>query len=227
MPRQRRSDLPDGEYHISTRGVDETMVFRDDGDRLLFLFLLMRAAERFHWELVAYCLMGTHYHILLRTTREQLSAGMHFVNFRYAQAFNEKYDRHGHLWGDRFKSRLVESEDHHRKACRYIALNPVRAGLCKEAEDWPWSWSVYGVADSAAGDGEPPLALGTLEAGVDGDLRHAVPPHPVACPAALPHDAGRRQVCDGVPDAKVHAWPRRRARPRSRAPTTPKERARR
>ena len=70
---------------------------------------------------------------------------MHRVNGVYAATFNAKYDRSGHLFGDRFHTRPIESEEHLEAACRYVLNNPVRAGLCANPADWPWSGSRYGL----------------------------------------------------------------------------------
>lgn len=152
MARPLRRDLPDGFFHITTRGVAQTLVHRDRDDYAAALRLLVLVVRRFDWEVHALCLMPTHHHVVVRCTREQLSRGMHCFNGRYAQAFNDRHNRHGGLFGDRFVSRVVEDEDYVREACRYVARNPVRAGLCDDVRDWPWSRSRYGVAESAEDD---------------------------------------------------------------------------
>jgi putative transposase len=144
MARIPRRNLPDGTYHVTTRAVGGERAFRDDDDRRLFLSLLARAARRHAWRLDTFCLMTTHYHLLLACTREDLSDGFRFLNGDYARAFNERYGRRGHLFAGRFASQLVESEEHVDAARRYILLNPVKAGLCRAAAEWPWSRSRYG-----------------------------------------------------------------------------------
>ena len=149
MPRPLRSDLPDGVYHVTTRGVADTFVYRDDDDYRAFLAGFGNVVARFEWIVHAFCLMGTHYHAVVETTRERLSRGMHRLNGIYAQGFNERHGRGGHLFGDRFVSRLIGDEEYLRDACRYVVLNPVRAGLVDDAAAWPWSGSRYGLAASA------------------------------------------------------------------------------
>lgn len=139
MARRPRTDLPDGVYHVTARGVDSAAIYRDDDDRRFFLRLLAGAVVRFHWRVHAFCLMGTHYHLITETTRARLSAGLHRLNGVYAQRFNRRHGRTGHLFGDRFASWLVEGDEHLRAASRYVLLNPVRAGLCTRADEWPWS----------------------------------------------------------------------------------------
>jgi REP element-mobilizing transposase RayT len=90
--------------------------------------------------------MTTHYHLVVGCRRPDLSRGVHRLNGRYAVDFNRRYGRFGHLFAERFSARLIESEDYLFDACAYVVLNPVKAGLCLRPEDWPWSYSRYGVA---------------------------------------------------------------------------------
>jgi putative transposase len=140
MSRPLRQDLPDGFYHVTARGVDRGAVFRDDADRVLFLRLLGEAVQRDKWRCHACCLMGTHYHLVVETTQAALSRGLHRLNGLYAQLFNRRHGRRGHLFGGRFHAWFLDDEEHFRHTCDYIAENPVRAGLCAHAEDWPWSF---------------------------------------------------------------------------------------
>ena len=133
MARQLRSDLPDGVYHVSTRAVARTRAYRTDDDRRFFLGLLGQVVDRCDWTVHAFCLMGTHYHAIVETSRALLSRGMQRLNGVYAQGFNQTHGRAGHLWGDRFASRLIEDEDYLRIVCGYVVLNPVRAGLCVDS----------------------------------------------------------------------------------------------
>lgn len=105
MPRIPRSEQPDGYFHVATRGVARMAIYRDDQDRRGFLSLLAHAVSSFDWGCLAFCLMTTHYHLVVDTTRENLSAGMQLLNGDYAQSFNGKYGRWGHVFGDRFWSR--------------------------------------------------------------------------------------------------------------------------
>ena len=89
--------------------------------------------------------MGTHYHLVVDTLRANLSRGMHRLNWLYALGFNERYELFGHVFADRFSVRAIESEEYLYDACAYVVLNPVRAGLCDRVEDWPWSYSRYGL----------------------------------------------------------------------------------
>lgn len=145
MPRRPRHFLPKaGTYHLTTRGVAGTTIAVDDVDGVRYLTLLAAIVDEFRWHVEAFCLMHTHHHVVVRTGRGRLSAGMHRLNGLYAQRFNERHARHGHLFGDRFSAWLIESEAHLHAACRYVLLNPVRAGLCARADEWPWSGSRHG-----------------------------------------------------------------------------------
>ena len=147
MARVLRSTLPDGYFHVYTRGVADTPIFRDDEDRRWFLALLLNAARRSAWELHTLCLMTTHYHVVLQSTRAHLSAGMQWLNGLYAQSFNRRYDREGHLFGARFGSRVIEGEEYLERVSAYVLLNPVRAGLCDRAADWRWNATRHDFPD--------------------------------------------------------------------------------
>lgn len=141
MPRPPRIQLANGLYHVTARGVAEYALFCDQGDRRLFIDLLRTTIRRCQWECHAYCLMTTHYHLLVQTRAPNLAAGMHFLNGRYAQLFNERYGRLGHLFFRRYAATMIGSEEQLAQAWQYVLDNPVRAGLCSRAEDWPWSGS--------------------------------------------------------------------------------------
>lgn len=138
MPRRPRHFLGDGTYHVTARGVARSEIFLDDRDYEAFVFLLRDAVERFEWTPRAFCLMPNHVHLVVSTTRERLSDGMHRLNCLYAMRFNERYDRPGHVFQNRFDARVIEGDRHARAVCGYVVNNPVRARLCKERRHWPW-----------------------------------------------------------------------------------------
>jgi putative transposase len=139
MPRLPRSALDDGFFHVTARAVDGDVLFRDDVDRLDFIEQLARNVRALLWVCHAYCLMTTHYHLLLETSRESLSQGMHRLNGLYAQRFNARHDRRGHVFEGRFQAYVIDSEEHLAAAVQYVLNNPVQAGLCESANQWPWS----------------------------------------------------------------------------------------
>jgi putative transposase len=138
VPRRPRHLLGDGTFHITARGVAASEIFLDDHDYRAFLVLFRDAVNRFAWRTRAFCLMPNHYHLVVSTPRIELSAGMHRLNCLYAMRFNNRNERPGHLFQNRFDARVVEGDRHIRNVCRYVVNNPVRAGLVKRREDWPW-----------------------------------------------------------------------------------------
>jgi hypothetical protein len=114
-------------------------IYRDDEDRELFLELLRQEIARSGWQCLAYSLMRTHYHLLIRLTKETLSSGFQRLNSRYAQQFNLRHGRRGHLFERRFRDVLVESEAHRFEVGRYIHLNAPRANMCEVPEDYYWT----------------------------------------------------------------------------------------
>src|SRR5439155_26610577 len=135
-----RNALPaEGIFHVTARGVDGCAIFRDDEDRRAYRRLLADACGRFDWHVHAWCQMGNHVHVVVEARRAAISAGIHRVHGRYAQRFNLRHARKGHLFGDRFATWVVRDEDHLVTTIEYVHANPVRAGLCERATDWPWS----------------------------------------------------------------------------------------
>ncbi|MDQ2969362.1 MAG: transposase [Actinomycetota bacterium] len=138
MPRIPRCAFPDGLFHVAARGVAKMPIYHDASDRQRFLSLLALVVSHFEWTCHAFCLMTNHYHLVLDTSRENLSGGMQILNGDYAQGFNGKYGRWGHVFGDRFWCRSL-GEEELEGVCLYVMENPVRAGLCKRSTDWRWS----------------------------------------------------------------------------------------
>jgi REP-associated tyrosine transposase len=126
-------------YHVTNRGVDRAPIYLDDIDRKTFLTLLGLVVSRHDWTCHAFCLMTTHYHLILETDQPNLASGMRRLNGAYAQQFNKRHDRRGHLFGGRYSVYVIDRDDHFEASCLYVLENPVRAGLCKTASDWPWS----------------------------------------------------------------------------------------
>ena len=139
MARPLRVQAAGAHYHVGARGNDKSAVFTSDEDRRRFLALLGVVVERYGWRLYAYCLMENHYHLALRTPEPNLGAGMGRLNQLYVQWFNQRHDRSGHLFERRYWSSVLESDAHQLAVIRYIAANPVRAGLCQRPREWPWS----------------------------------------------------------------------------------------
>ncbi len=140
MPYKHRIYVPGGAWHMTARGIDHAPIFFEDFDRLALLARLRKVTERVDWQVVAWCLMDTHYHLLLFAGREpQVSLGMQMLNAQYAREFNQRYDRRGHLFGERYRPTPIEVDAHLVAAIAYILRNPVRAGLVDRVEDFLWS----------------------------------------------------------------------------------------
>jgi REP element-mobilizing transposase RayT len=139
MSRPLRLDHAGALWHVTSRGNERREVFRDDEDRREFLRLLGRTVELFGWRVHAWVLMGNHYHLLAGTPEATLSRGMRQLNGDYAQHFNRRHGRDGHVFQGRYKAILVQRESHLLEVARYVVRNPVRAGVVKSAGDWPWS----------------------------------------------------------------------------------------
>jgi len=139
MARPLRLRFPGGIYHVTARGNDRHAIFEDDVDFSQFLAVLASVVARYRVRCHAYCLMGNHYHLLLETPGANLSLAMRQLNGVYTQRFNRRHERCGHVLQGRFGARLVDADAYLHEVCRYIALNPVRAGLVSHPRDWVWS----------------------------------------------------------------------------------------
>ena len=139
MPRQPRIQVEGGIYHLVSRGVRKLPLFTDHWDRERFLALFDLTLVRYEWELHTYCLMTNHFHLLVTTHQPTVSVGMQYLKGCYAQWFNWRHLFEGCVFDRRFHSKLVTSDEQLLTTARYILLNPVRAGLCASAGEWPWS----------------------------------------------------------------------------------------
>ena len=138
MPRKLRENAPGTIHHVYARGVDGTDVFRDDLDRQLYLRFLIEVSERFDWSCLAHCLMTNHVHLLVETPEGNLAEGIQSLHGTYAQKFNWRHERAGHLFQGRYGDTRITSDAHLHTATMYIARNPVEAGLCANPNDWQW-----------------------------------------------------------------------------------------
>lgn len=139
MSRQLRIEYPGALYHVTARGNSKATIFINDDDRYKFLDTLENCTKAFNYICHAYCIMDNHYHLLVETPDANLSAGIHRLNSVYAQYFNKQYDRVGHVFQGRFKAILVQRDDYLLELCRYVVLNPVRAGIVKHPAEYQWS----------------------------------------------------------------------------------------
>ncbi len=153
-------------YHVTARGNGRRAVFFDDADRRHLLMLLDQVVRQRGWFVETYCLMSNHLHLVVRTPEADLSDGMRDMLRRHALRLNARESQTGHVFGQRYHCRVVVRDRHHLELFRYLALNPVRAGLRRTAGEYEWS------AHRAllALDPCPPLLDASL-APFDGDRR--------------------------------------------------------
>lgn len=114
-------------------------IFLDDLDRRTFIYFLSDTVEEYNITCWNYCLMRNHYHATFNPTQPNLSRAVQQLNGRYAGWWNERHDRVGHVFQGRFKAQIVQTDGYLVTLCRYVTMNPVRAGATERPEDWPWS----------------------------------------------------------------------------------------
>ena len=134
MPRQARIDAPTALHHVIIRGIERSEIFSDDEDRKNFLKRLALVLTETETPCYAWVLMSNHAHFLLRTGMAPLAGVMKRVLTGYAQQYNRRHERVGHLFQNRYKSILCEEDAYCLELVRYIHLNPVRAGIVKTLE---------------------------------------------------------------------------------------------
>jgi len=138
MPRRSRSDVPGSWHHIANRAVSRRSMFENREEIRFFLSGVARAVRRGELEVHAYCVMTTHFHLLVRSPEARLSDAMQRIQGVYARHFNREHRRDGALLRARFLSRVVDSASYRATLVRYIDRNPVAAGMCRDARDYPW-----------------------------------------------------------------------------------------
>ena len=139
MPRNARKISRTDTYHVIMRAVNKQQIFYDREDFLTFRRLLAHYKPICGYQLFAYCIMSNHVHLLLRTGTEPLDRVIKHIGTAFVYWYNTKYKRVGHLFQDRYRSEAVETEAYFMIVLRYILRNPIKAGLCKLPEDYPYS----------------------------------------------------------------------------------------
>lgn len=138
MARHARRRSSTGIYHIMLRGIDKRLLFMDDSDKQKFIKGMEKAKELACFKLYGYCLMDNHIHLLIEES-EDIGTIIKRITVGYVQWHNNKYERIGHLFSNRYLSEPVESEKYLLSVLRYIHQNPVKAMLVKQVEDYTWS----------------------------------------------------------------------------------------
>jgi putative transposase len=128
-------------YHVLNRGNGRMTIFRKDSDFQAFLKILAEGLKRFDVELLAWCLMGNHWHLVLRPGRRgQLQAFMQWITLTHVRRHHEHHGRaSGHLYQGRYKHFPVDEDEYLLTLLRYVEANALRARLVERAQDWPWS----------------------------------------------------------------------------------------
>ena len=126
-------------YHITSRGNDRKRIFLHETDFEKFLEYILKAKEKYNFYLLAYVLISNYYHLLIKTTKANLSRIIHYINGSYTTYFNVKRRKTGHLFQGRYKSLVIDADSYFQELTRYIHLNPVRAKMVKNPEDYKWS----------------------------------------------------------------------------------------
>ena len=139
MTRPLRLQFEGALYHITSRRDGWEQIYLSNDDRYQFLEILGNVQERFNWVIHAHCLMTNYYHLLVETPDSNISKVMLQLNSVYTQNFNRRYNRVGHVFQGRYKAVLVEKKSYLLELARYVILNPVRAGMVRSPEQWPWS----------------------------------------------------------------------------------------
>ncbi len=142
MPRPPRIQYPGAWHHVMNKGSSGQDIYLDRGDRRYFIKLLAESASRFDVEIHGYCLMGNHYHLLVRTPKPELDRMMHHLAGVYTRVFNARHGRDGPLFRARYKSILVETNDYVVAVSRYIHRNPLDIGV---ADLVGYEWSSLGA----------------------------------------------------------------------------------
>jgi putative transposase len=146
MPRPLRPIAKDLIYHVINRGNNRQKVFRKPEDFEAFLKALGDLKKRKPFELYGYCLLNNHFHLLIRPRGSSISRIMQSLLVSHTQRYHKHYRSGGHVWQGRFKSPVIQNDEHLLTVLRYMEANPLRANLVQRAEDYPYSsYRVHGL----------------------------------------------------------------------------------
>lgn len=144
MPRKAREKSSESIYHIMCRSVSEILLFRDDSDKDYYLGLVKRYTDKYKCSIYAYCLMDNHLHLHLDPKGFDVSKFMHSLNTAYVRYYNKKYSRHGHVFQDRFESRILSTDEYNLTVSAYIHNNPHDIEGFSGREE-TYKYSSYGI----------------------------------------------------------------------------------
>jgi REP element-mobilizing transposase RayT len=126
-------------YHLGSRGNFKQSIVADDFDRRMWIQLLGAVTRTTDWLILTYCLMTNHFHLVVQAGRSGVSDAMQVLNGEFSRRANNRWDRKGHLFENRFHSEPILSDAHLLSACRYVDRNPCKAGICAQPAEWEWS----------------------------------------------------------------------------------------
>ena len=138
MPRKARQKSSTKVYHIILRGNAKQDIFLEKQDYTKFIKELSKTKEKYEYKLYTYCLMPNHIHLVIYDEKDNLSIAIQSLAVVYSSYWNKKNERVGHLFQNRFLSKVVETESYLKTLCRYIHQNPSKSGISK-MEEYPWS----------------------------------------------------------------------------------------
>lgn len=137
--RRHRVEYDGALYHVIQRSNNREKIFGSDSDKKRLIDLLAGCSKKLGFRLFGYVIMENHYHLLLQTGAIPLNKVMHRINFLYSRNYNSSNDRHGHVFGGRYKAALIQDESYLFAVLRYIHQNPLRAGICRSVAEYTWS----------------------------------------------------------------------------------------
>ena len=143
MARPLRIEYENAFYHVMSRGNRHAAIFEDDRDHQRFLEILGDVCDWFSWRIWTRCEMRNHFHLLVQTQEPTLSLGMRQLKGVYTQWSNTRHRQSGHLFQGRYKAVLVDADSYLRELIRYIARNPLEAGMVSDLKQYPWSSHVW------------------------------------------------------------------------------------
>ena len=150
MPRPLRIEYENAYYHVMNRGRGRQCIFHGDDYYNAFLKTLEEAHQRFRLQILCYCLMSNHYHLLVKTPEANLGRALRHINGLYTQRYNRLRKTDGPLFRGRYKAILVEEDSYQLQLSRYIHRNPIEAGVVDRLDDYPWSSYPYYVGTLSA-----------------------------------------------------------------------------
>jgi len=140
MPRIPRNSFQSSFFHIMVQGINKSYIFEYNNDIKYYIKTMYELNMDYNIRIIAYCIMNNHSHLLIEANNiDNISKYMHRLNTKYGKYYNKKYNRVGYVFRDRYKSEAIYNEKHMYCCIKYIYNNPVKAGICNNAEDYPYS----------------------------------------------------------------------------------------